>query len=254
MKNTFYSILFLLFTISLYAQDNEQVELIGDRPDQTESAFVLPKGYFQFEDGFVNEYESSDVQNIAYSSMLLRYGLLNNMELRFGTDYLKTKQELFDDFSGFAPIYMGAKIHVQEEKGWIPQIAFLGHITIANTGAKDYLQKYHSSQMVLTFNHTLNDKISVGYSLGVEFPSEIYDAIGTYTLVTGFALTEKMSAFAEIYGDFSKNMYADNKVNGGVTYLVLPNLQLDFAGGFGLSQNSAKSYYSVGLIYLFKLK
>lgn len=251
---TLFTLFISLITFYSFGQETEKPELIGDRPDQTESAFVLPKGYFQFEDGFVNEYESSDVQNISYSSMLLRYGLFDNIELRFGTDYLKTKQELFDDLSGFAPIYMGAKIHVQEEKGWIPQIAFLGHITIANTGAKDYLQKYHSSQMVLTFNHTINDKISVGYSLGVEFPSEIDYAIGTYTLVTGFALTEKMGAFAEIYGDFSKNMYADNKINGGVTYLALPNLQLDFAGGFGLSQNSAKSYYSVGLIYLFKLK
>lgn len=249
-----FTFIILLIVYNAFSQESDQPELIGDRPDQTESAFVLPKGYFQFEDGFVNEYESSEIQNISYSSMLLRYGLFDHMELRFGTDYLKTKQELFDDLSGFSPFYVGAKIHVQEEKGWIPQIAFLGHITIANTGAKDYLQKYHSSQMVLTFNHTLSDKISLGYSLGVEFPSEINYAIGTYTLVTGFSLTEKLGAFAEIYGDFSKNMYADNKVNGGVTYLVLPNLQLDVAGGFGLSQNSAKSYYSVGLIYLFKLK
>ena len=254
MKNTFYSILFLLFTISLYAQDNEQVELIGDRPDQTESAYVIPKGYFQLEDGFVNENENNDITNISYSSLLLRYGLFDNMELRFGTDYLKTKQELLDDISGFAPLYIGTKIHVHKEKGWIPQIAFLGHITIANTGVKDYMQEYHSSHMTLTFNHTIKENISFGYSIGVEFPSDINYAIGTYTLVTGFSMSEKLGAFVEVYGDFSKNMYAQNKINGGVTYLLLPSLQLDFAGGFGLSEYAAKSYYAFGLIYLFKLR
>lgn len=236
-----------------YAQNNEKPELIGDRPDQTESAFVLPKGYFQFEDGFIYENETSNKQNISYSSMLLRYGLFENFELRFAHEYNKVKQAGQSDVNGFSPISIGAKIHVNEEKGWIPQIAFLGHINIAKTGSKDFMQSYHSSQLVLTFNHTLSDFWSVGYSLGVEFPDDINYSIGTYTLVSGFALSEKVGAFVEIYGDFAKYMYADNKVNGGVTYLVTPSLQLDFAGGFGLSESSAKNYYTLGLIYLFKI-
>jgi len=249
-----YLIILLSFiSLSIFAQENEIPELIGDRPDQTESAFIVPKGYFQFEDGFLFENETSEIQNISYSSMLLRYGLFENFELRFATEYNKTQNTGLDDISGFFPFAIGAKIHVNKEKGWIPQIAFLGHINIAKTGAQEFLQDYHSVQMALTFNHTITDSWSIGYSLGVEFPSDVDYSIGTYTLVSGFAISEKVGAFIEAYGDFSKHMYADNKINGGVTYLLLPNLQLDFAGGFGLSEYSADNYWGVGLIYLFKI-
>lgn len=248
----------LILTLFLYAniafsQEVKQIELIGDRPDQTESAFTIPKGYFQFEDGFLFENETNETQNISFSSMLLRYGLFDNFELRFATEYNKTKSNRFTDISGFSPLTIGGKIHVNKEKGWIPQIAFLAHINIAQTGEKEFMQDFHSTQMALTFNHTINEMWSVGYSLGVEFPSDINYSIGTYTVVSGFAIREKIGAFVEAYGDFSQYMYADNNLNGGVTFLVLPNLQLDIAGGFGLSQNSYKNYFGFGIIYLFKL-
>ena len=250
---SYLTVLLIVLFVNLFAQENEPVELIGDRPDQTESAFIVPKGYFQFEDGFVYENETSETQNISYSSMLLRYGLFENFELRFGTEYGMTKTNGLDDIKGFSPFSIGAKIHVNEEKGWIPQIAYLAQINIAQTGAKEFLQEYHSAQMAMTFNHTINKSWSIGYSLGVEFLPDVNYSIGTYTLVSGFSISEKVGAFIEAYGDFSKNMYADNKINGGVTYSVLPNLQLDFAGGFGLSQYSANNYFGIGLIYLFKL-
>jgi len=252
MKN-YLTILLSLLLLSSFAQENEFPELIGDRPDQTESAFVLPKGYFQFEDGFIYENENTFNQNISYSSMLLRYGLFENFELRFVTEYNKVKVKGLSDKTGFSPFAIGTKIHVNKEKGWIPQIAFLGHINIAKTGASSFMQEYHSTQMALTFNHTINDVLSIGYSLGVEFPSDINYSIGTYTIVSGFAITEKIGAFVEAYGDFSTYMRADNKVNAGVTYLVAPSMQFDFAGGFGLSEYSADNYYTFGLIYLFKI-
>lgn len=248
-----FTLLLVILTYVSYSQEIENVELIGDRPDQTESSTVLPKGYFQIEDGFVNENVSTDITNISYSSFLVRYGLFENMELRFASDYQMTKVSGLDNISGFAPISFGSKIQVRQEDGWLPQIAFLGHITIANTGYKEFLQEYHSANMVLTFGHSLNNYMSIGYSIGVDFPSEVDYAIGTYTFVTGFAISNKVGAFLEVYGDFSKYMYADNKINGGVTYLIHPKLQLDLAGGFGLSEYSANSYYSFGLIYMFKL-
>jgi len=247
-------ITFILSNLMVLAQETETVELIGDRPDQTESAFVIPKGYFQFEDGFIYENETSEKQNISFSSMLLRYGLFKNFELRFGTEYNKIKSTGSPDIIGFFPISVGAKIHVNKENGWIPQIAFLTHINISKTGSKDFMQDYHSTQMAMTFNHTINDALSIGYSVGVEFPSDVSYSVGNYTFVSSFAVSEKIGAFIEAYGDFSKYMYADNKVNAGVTFLVLPNLQLDFSGGFGLSQYSADNYFGFGLIYLFKLK
>ena len=247
-------LVFICFVLNGVSQESDFVQLIGDRPTQTASAFIVPEGYFQFEGGYIYENETSETQNISFSSMLLKYGLFKNFELRFATEYNKIESTGWSDISGFSPVSIGAKIHVNKEKGWIPQIAFLTHINISKTGSKDFMQDYHSSQMAMTFNHIINDAWSIGYSVGVEFPSDVSYSVGTYTFVSGFAITEKIGAFIEAYGDFSKYMYADNKVNGGVTFLVFPNLQLDFAGGFGLSQYSADNYFGLGLIYMFTLK
>ncbi len=252
MKKSILLFVFIGFVFIVYSQENDNPELIGDRPDQTESPYLIPKGYFQFEDGFVYENESDQVLNISYSSMLLRYGLFDHFELRLGTEYNKTKRSAFDDLSGFSPLSIGAKIHVNEEKGWIPQIAFLGHINIAQTGAREFMQKNHSTSLLMAFGHTLNNDLSLGYSFAVEFPDDINYTIGTYTVVLGYAVTDKIGAFIEAYGDFSKNRIAENKFNGGVTYLIHPKVQLDFAGGFGLSQYAPNNYFSFGIIYLFK--
>ncbi|PLX22421.1 MAG: transporter [Marinilabiliales bacterium] len=252
MKN----ILLILFSLCIlkgFTQDLKVPELIGDRPDQTESAYTVPKGYFQLEDGFLIENETNEKQNISYSSVLLRYGLFDNFELRLVTEYNKVKSSGFNDISGFSPSSIGAKIHIQSENGWIPQIAFLGHINIAKTGKKEFMQDYHSAQMAVTFNHTVTGYWSVGYSLGVDFPSSVDYSIGTYTLVSGFAITEKMGAFIEAYGDFSKYFIPENKVNGGITYLIFQNFQVDIAAGFGLNESAADNYIGIGLVYLFKL-
>ncbi len=242
----------LLISLISFSQENETSVLIGDRPDQTESTFLVPKGYLQFEDGFNYKNENDQILNISYSSMLLRYGLFDHFELRLGTDYNKVKRSGLDDLAGFSPFSIGGKIHVNTEKGWIPQIAFLGHISIANTGADAFQQKYHSTNMSLAFSHSLTDELDLGYSFSVEFPADIDYTIGTYTLVFGYSLTEKIGTFIEVYGDFSKYMAAQNKFNGGVTYLIHPKLQLDFAGGFGLSQYAPNNYFTFGIIYLFK--
>ena len=252
MKRTFFILIFGLISAISFSQEKDTVVLIGDRPDQTESAFLVPKGYFQFEDGFIYETTNDRITNISYSSMLLRYGLFDHFELRLGTDYNHVKRTLFNDLKGFSPIALGGKIHVNDEKGWIPQIAFIGQITLASTGGNDFLQKYHSTKMLLTLGHNLPNDLSIGYSVAVEFTEYVNYTIGSYTFVVGYPIIDKIGTFIEVYGDFSKYMTAQNKFNGGITYLVHPQLQLDFAGGFGLSQYTPNNYFSFGLIYLFK--
>src|SRR6056297_3365630 len=157
MKRTFFILIFGLISAISFSQEKDTVVLIGDRPDQTESAFLVPKGYFQFEDGFIYETVNDRITNISYSSMLLRYGLFDHFELRLGTDYNQVKSSVSDDSKGFSPLSVGGKLHVTEEKDWMPQIAFIGQIDIASTGAVDFRQKYHSTKMLLTFGHSLQN-------------------------------------------------------------------------------------------------
>jgi len=84
---TFLSVVLILETLcAVNAQDN----MVTDRPDATESPTVVPKGYLQVETG--GGYESFEENNIKlertiHNTTLIRYGILDRLELRMGWNF-----------------------------------------------------------------------------------------------------------------------------------------------------------------------
>ena len=62
----------------------------------------------------------------------MRYGLLDNLELRLGFDFLESKTELNNlEFgnreAGFSPLLVGVKVGIAKENGLLPEIGLLDH-------------------------------------------------------------------------------------------------------------------------------
>ena len=55
-------IVFIAVNTSLLGQDLPSIQT--DRPDQTECPFITPRSYFQFENGFSYEKNTSDLTTI----------------------------------------------------------------------------------------------------------------------------------------------------------------------------------------------
>jgi len=92
--NNFKSIItFLLLGcgLTLQGQETETTpELITDRPDATESPSTVPVGTLQIETGaFYTSFEEADIKHevIGYNTTLLRYGILDNLEIRLGWNF-----------------------------------------------------------------------------------------------------------------------------------------------------------------------
>src|SRR5690606_11110122 len=83
-------ILLLFVSQITFSQEGLSIgEMITDRPDETEAPYLVSKGYFQIETGtFYRKYENSSIklEELGYNTTLLRYGLLENLELRLGID------------------------------------------------------------------------------------------------------------------------------------------------------------------------
>lgn len=116
MKKLTIVLMGLLIVTAGYSQDTEAPEMITDRPNQTESAAIVPKGHFQIETGFVfqgDEANKVKSDEIALFTTLLRYGINKNFELRLGSGYLDLtdKPEGGDEVntSGMAPLFAGIK-------------------------------------------------------------------------------------------------------------------------------------------------
>lgn len=82
--------LLILTTLNnvIYAQ-----EIVADRPDQTESSTTVPIKSFQMEFGFGSENYNNETF-LLIPSALFRYGLSNNVELRFAEQVVGFKKIL----------------------------------------------------------------------------------------------------------------------------------------------------------------
>jgi hypothetical protein len=62
-----------------------------------------------------------------------------------------------------------------------------------------------------------------------------------YTFALGKTITQ-LNYFVEMYGFISPDLPADNRINGGFTYLVNNDFMLDTSAGIGLSEISANTF------------
>ena len=240
-------ILLLFFVLCLAANaqkpNGSPETIVTDRPDQTESPNLVPTGFFQIETGFLyEEMENPNFQekNLTYNTTLFRYGLLNNLELRLGFDCSKTETSLKNNpknevSNGMSPLYVGFKIGVAEEKGMLPTIGFLGGAVLPFTAAEGFRPAHTGGEFRFAFAHTLGDKWGLSYNAGISWNGNDPTASYLYSMVLGYSFTEKLSVFAEIYGDFPEGEKAQHLADTGLTYLISKNFQLDISAGTGLS-------------------
>ena len=235
-------------------QDQAEPALVTDRPDQTESALVVPAWRLQIETGAAKEWVSSESdsydENSRFGTTLLRYGLFDFMEFRLGSDLLNHQSKLpagaaRSDF-GTSPIGAGFKFSVAKENGLVPNIALITSWQIPNTGNKAFSSDKWQHSYVFSFAHTLSDNWGLGYNLGYEFEGGFDNTAFKYTLVAGYSIASRWGAFVEVYGSKISGIPWDNRADAGLTFLLFPNFQLDFSGGIGLSDVSPEGFISLG--------
>ncbi len=175
MKRAYLLVLSIFFTSTFYAQ--EEPDLVTDRPDQTESALVVPAWRLQIETGIAKEWvqtgSSEYDENTQFGATLLRFGMFNFMEFRLGSDMLSHRYKLpagaeRSNF-GNSPIGVGFKFGLTKENGLIPDIALLTSWQIPNTGNQVYSSDKWQQSFIFSFAHTLTDRWGLGYNLGYEF-------------------------------------------------------------------------------------
>jgi len=107
------------------------------------------------------------------------------------------------------------------------------------------------------FSHMLSEKYSFGYNLGQAWTTE-QDAVGDrdtrsvfqYTMALGVAVNEKTGMFVEFFGDIptgSGDSGPANTFDGGLTWLLAKNVQLDLVSGVGLSDSADDWFIGTGI-------
>lgn len=252
-----YTLIIFLFTTSSFAQNDTIPNIITDRPTAAVGSYIVPKRTFQIESGIIysNRNDQTDRKELlSYATTLLRYGVLENFELRLGSSYessnVYVKETQADStFSGMGPLTAGFKITIVSEKGIRPELAIVGSITFRHIGHKDYKPTFSYPVGLLSATHTLSKRFSLGYNIGFAYSGETADGFFIYAAYLGFQITDRLWSFVEVYGDFDNGNFPNHKLDGGLTYRLRHNLQIDVSGGTGISQDVNTYFLNAGIAW-----
>ncbi|WP_298395605.1 transporter [Flavobacterium sp.] len=238
--------LFLIISTSIYSQNSEPIQ--ADRPDQTETPAIVPKGMFQVETGFTFQKNDAISKSFTLPSTLWKYGVNENFELRLITEFLSeelTKEKL----NGLAPIYVGFKVKLADEKGIIPKTSFIGHISLPNAASKEFKTDFFAPEFRFVMQHTLSEKFSLSYNLGAEWDGFSAAPTFIYTNAIGYSISNNLGSYIEIFGFIPQKMNSNHSIDGGITYLISNNFMVDLSSGFGISKNAPDYYWALGFSF-----
>lgn len=239
----------IILSFSFHLANAQLSEIVTDRPSQTISSITVPVKTFQLESGFSYAHSMAgrvESEFISYNSSLLRVGIFDKVELRFGIAYnsIQVKSDIKPvDVTGWTPLVIGGKINIAQENGWLPEIAVLGHLTLPFLGNEAYRPETVAPDFRLAFSHSLGSRFSLVYNLGLEWPmNNDEDVLGVYTILINYQIMDRLSCFVENYGFID----AEYSIDGGFTYRLSNNFQIDLYGGFGLNPDSPDQFIGAG--------
>lgn len=237
----------------MHAQSIDDGTIILDRPDLTESPFVVPKGYLQFENGFMYEFNEND-KTLSSPTLLMKYGVNSNFELRLITTYETTLTNSNINLkSGIKPIWVGFKACLFEEKGIIPKTSIISHLQMSKLASKEMQLEYIHPQFRFAMQNTVSKNISLSYNLGMEWDGINPEGKFIYTVSTGISISKRLGCYFELYGDYARASTFVHNADGGFTYLLNKNSVLDFSAGLNLNNKSKYCFISTGYSFRFSV-
>jgi hypothetical protein len=225
-------------------------ELTVDRPGIAESPFTVTPGTFQFETGF-EYYNRANGDVIFLPTMLFRTGISNSAELRI------TERQTIDKtgegtVTGLSPLYVGVKVHIIKQKKWIPETDILTNLVIP-LGSGPLQPNGLGHELLLLFQNDFSDKFAINYNIGYLWFNIEQGEIFTGSMCFNYLPTKRVGLFIE-YFTLSTSWPGEHGVDGGMTYLLNPHLQLDFSGGISGLEGNTNYFLSAGFSFRLQRK
>ena len=240
-----------------------------DRPDITESAFITPVGWFQYEGGYQYSHSESllpggEIIDILQVEQVLRFGLNRRFEVR---SVINSNTQKYDNpatwndpyrRTGVSPLTIGFKYNLLEESNKMPQMTWLSHTTLPWISLGDYRQVYpnntvfHEQRLMLekgiTSKFGLATNICVSGALN---GTSGYINEGMFSLAAGYDLGNDWGVYLEYFTNWElvqTQLFHTPFIDGGITKLLSNDLQLDVYAGYDISETVGVRNPTTGFI------
>ena len=247
---------FFLSAISLQAQDDDIIS--PERPGFTNPPSIVPRKSIQIESGFYFESDKDKNTNIKtdlffYPTTLFRYGLLKNVELRLQIDIAGISNSgngsASGSVSGLNPVIISTKVYMSKEKKPWPESAILFALLLPYFSKEELRAEYPAPIVGFNFENTLNKKLSLGYTVGLVWNGYDANPKSYITISPTYNFTKKIAGFIELYSFFQNHAVPDDRLDVGLTYTPLKNLQMDVYGGPGIAGPTTNYFISAGIAF-----
>lgn len=238
--------------------------LASDRPDFTEASCTVGRRVLQIESGYTftrNNNAGEVTKSHSFPESLLRWGVYADwLELRVaynhGILHVPSGGGPFASLSGPEDIYLGMKLGLTSQHGWLPEMALMPQMTVP-TGGDELSADQILPGVNWLYGWDVTERINTGGS--TQLNKAIDDDLQTYyelaqSWTIGYVLTERLSAYTEWFcllptgANVAKPEYY---FDGGFTFRLTNNLQLDVRGGVGLNDAAGDFFVGSGAVVRF---
>lgn len=152
------------------AQDDK---IVTDRPTESQTAELVPKGFLQSETGIRKEAMTGADYNLLHPMALIKYGVSKKVELRAELTGASEKEYSKNEFRyGLKPVQFGFKTALLKGKGAIPQTTLYTMVGIPRLASKDHQVSHVLPQVRLLMQNKFNEQIDLEYNIGAEWEGE----------------------------------------------------------------------------------
>jgi len=232
-------------------------EMSTDRPDITESPHTVDAGHFQIEMSFSDfsyDRNSPDwvtTRGLAIAPMLLKAGLLNNVDLQLGIDpytWIHATDRNTDEsvtVRGFGDTALRLKINLWGNDEGETAFALMPFVTFptASDGPEGGIGSGEvEGGIIAPFGASLPYEFNLGLMAEFDYirdaENDGYVVEFVHTATIGHRLVGDLDGFIEFAGLASLNADQDYRASfdAGLTYAVTPDVQLDAGIRVGLTK------------------
>ncbi|GAB3428045.1 transporter [Niabella aquatica] len=247
---TLITCLFLL-TVTACAQSEKSsnIPMNADLPDETEEIALIDKGMFQVETAVLVNHYQDDASSVL-GQLLVRYGLSDKVELRAILEDGKNRDAYFKNtVQATLPLGVGTKISLLKDHTWLPDMTFIGYLSLPFTSRSSLEQQHWSPILLMAFENKFSEKWKLEYNGGGQ--QEVFSDNWVW-LANGslhYKISNPLELFLEYFAQYPTGQQGHNNIGGGLTYELGHNTQIYLSGGSSVGYQEPNQFAAAGIAF-----
>ena len=249
------SFVFVLCLVPTLAPAGEPLQ--PNRPGQADPPTVLAPGVVHIEGGFTFEREtegSPDTDGLTMPEIELRLGVHERFEIQlFAAGFVQEWRNGEGNHTGGSDLELDARGRLWDQAGWRPAMAVDFGLSFP-TGSDFATSGGFDPEGEILYAWDFAERWNLNGNFDFASVTQGNDDSSRHfifrpELALGLTINERLGTFVEYYGVIEEDVRNQHSVDGGFTFLVNDNLQLDVSAGIGLNDTAPDFFVGAGVAW-----